>query len=145
MQFTQDKAPGNTVLCPIAFASKSLTSEEARYRYIEREVLGIFHSLEKFHQFCVTCKVSVVTAHKALVVIFKGIWQPCHKDSMGFCYAYTCMGYKFYTRHAHKSTQPTGYPGTTIVEAKIKSRYKPENQCNHNVHQDSSMHDSRRN
>ena len=40
-------APDNTILCPIAFASKSLTGAEQRYSNIECEMLGILHGLEK--------------------------------------------------------------------------------------------------
>ena len=43
----KDTAPDNTVLRSITFASKSLTSVEWRYSNIEREALGILHSLEK--------------------------------------------------------------------------------------------------
>ena len=43
------KAPDNIILCPITFASKSLTGAEWRYSNIKGEVLGILHGLEKFH------------------------------------------------------------------------------------------------
>ena len=36
----KDTMPDNTILCPIAFASKSLTGAEHRYGNIEREPLG---------------------------------------------------------------------------------------------------------
>ena len=39
-------APDNSILSPIAFASKSLTSVERRYSNIEREALGILNGLE---------------------------------------------------------------------------------------------------
>ena len=45
-------APQNIALCPIVFASKSLTGAEWRYSNIEWEVLGILHVLEKFHHYC---------------------------------------------------------------------------------------------
>ena len=41
-------APNNTILCPIAFASKSPTGVEHRYSNIERKALGILHGLKKF-------------------------------------------------------------------------------------------------
>ena len=44
--------PDNTILCLVAFASKSLTDAECRYSNIEGEVLGILHGLEKFHHYC---------------------------------------------------------------------------------------------
>ena len=45
----RDTAPDNTILRPITFASKSLTSAEQRCSNIEREALGILHGLQKFH------------------------------------------------------------------------------------------------
>ena len=42
----KDTAPDNTILCPIAFASKSLTGAGHRYSNIEREALGILHGLK---------------------------------------------------------------------------------------------------
>ena len=44
----KDTMPDNTILYPIAFASKSLTGAEHRYSYIEREALGILHGLKNF-------------------------------------------------------------------------------------------------
>ena len=46
---SQDKTPDNSLLRPVTFTSKSLSSTERRYRNIERESLGILHRLEKFH------------------------------------------------------------------------------------------------
>ena len=45
--------PQNIALCPIAFASKSLTGVGQRYSNIEQEALGILHELEKFHHLCI--------------------------------------------------------------------------------------------
>ena len=45
----KDMVPDNTILYPIALASKSLTGTECRYSNIEREALGILHGLKKFH------------------------------------------------------------------------------------------------
>ena len=64
-------APDNTILCPIAFATKSLTGEEQRYSNIEREELGILHSLEKFHHYCFGREILIITNHKPLMSIFK--------------------------------------------------------------------------
>ena len=63
--------PDNTVLHPIAFASKSLTCAEHRYSKTEREALGILHGLEKFHHHCFAREVHVITDHKPLVAILK--------------------------------------------------------------------------
>ena len=67
----KDMAPDNTILCPISFASKSLTGAERRYSNIKREALGILHRLEKFHHYCFSREVLVITDHKPLVSIFK--------------------------------------------------------------------------
>ena len=65
----KDVAPDNTILCPIAFASKSLTGAEFRYSNIEQETLGILHGLEKFHHYCFAREVLIITDHKPLVTI----------------------------------------------------------------------------
>ena len=67
----RDKAPENSILRPIMFASKSLSSAERRYSNIERETLGILNRLEKFHHYCLVRDVSIITDHKPLVAIFK--------------------------------------------------------------------------
>ena len=67
----KDTAPDNTILCPTAFASKSLTGAEQRYSNIKHKVLGILHGLEKFHHYCFSREVLVITDHKLPVSIFK--------------------------------------------------------------------------
>ena len=64
-------APDNRILCPIAFASKSLMGVECRYSNIEHEALGILHGLEKFHHYCFGREVLMITGHKPLVSMFK--------------------------------------------------------------------------
>ena len=61
----------NTILCPIVFASKSLTGAEQRYSNIEHEALGILHGLAKFHHYCFGREVLVITDHKLLISVFK--------------------------------------------------------------------------
>ena len=63
--------PDNTILQPIAFASKSLMDAECRYSNIECKALGILHGLEKFHHYCFGREVLVITDHKPLVSMFK--------------------------------------------------------------------------
>ena len=67
----RDTAPDNSILRPIAFASKSLTSSERSYSNTEREALGILHDLEKFHHYCFAREVSIITDHKPIVAVFK--------------------------------------------------------------------------
>ena len=62
--------PYNTILCPIAFASKSLTGAEQRYSNIKHETLGILHGLDKFHHYCFGREVLIITDHKPLVSMF---------------------------------------------------------------------------
>ena len=63
--------PDNIILCPIDFASKSLTGAEHTYSNIEQEALGILHSLEKFHHYCFGREVLIITDHKLQVSMFK--------------------------------------------------------------------------
>ena len=64
-------AQDNTILHPIAFATKSLTGTEWRYSNIECEALGILHGLEKVHHYCFGREVLIITDHKLLVSMFK--------------------------------------------------------------------------
>ena len=57
----KDMAPDNTILYPIAFATKSLTGAELRYSNIKCEVLGILHGLGKFHHNCFGREVLIIT------------------------------------------------------------------------------------
>ena len=64
-------APDNTILHPIAFASKSLTGAEWRYSNIKQEALGILHGLERFHHYCFCREVLIITDHKPVISMFK--------------------------------------------------------------------------
>ena len=70
--------PDNTILQPIAFASKSLIGTEQRYSNIECEVLGILHGLENVHHYCFCREVPVIMDHKPLVPMFKKMLPHCH-------------------------------------------------------------------
>ena len=62
MNCGHDEVPDNTTLCPIAFASKSLSSIEQCYSNIEHEDLGVPHRLEKSDHYCFARKyVSYLT------------------------------------------------------------------------------------
>ena len=67
----KDTVPNNTILCPIAFVSKSVTGAEHRYSNIEREALGILHGLKKFYHYCFAREVHIITDHKPLAAILK--------------------------------------------------------------------------
>ena len=69
----KDEAADNSVLWPIAFESKHLTStdNETHYSNIEKEVLGILHDLEKICHYYFACDVSMITHHKQLKAIFR--------------------------------------------------------------------------
>ena len=71
MTCPKDTAPDNTILRPIAFASKSLTSAEWKYSNIEKKALGILHGLKKFHHYCFARDVSIITDHKPLAAMLK--------------------------------------------------------------------------
>ena len=70
---SRDVAPENSILRPITFASKSLSSTEKRYSNIGRKGPNIIHALEKFHCYYFTRDVSIITGHKPLVAIFNNI------------------------------------------------------------------------
>ena len=70
-------APDNTILCPIAFVSKSLMGAQHRYSNIKCKALGVLHGLEKFHHYCFGRKVLMITDHKPLVSMFKKMWPHC--------------------------------------------------------------------
>ena len=55
----------------MAYASRALTETEQRYAQIEKEMLAIVFSLEKFHQYTYGRKVQVESDHKPLEMIFK--------------------------------------------------------------------------
>ena len=71
MTCPKDTAPDNTILRPIALASKSLTSTECRCINIKREALGILHGLEKIYYYYFAREVSIITNYKPLVAIFQ--------------------------------------------------------------------------
>ena len=51
---------------PIAFASHALTETEKRYAQIEKEMLSIVFSLNKFHQYVFGRKVKIENDHKPI-------------------------------------------------------------------------------
>lgn len=54
---------------PIAYASRALTTAEIGYAQIEKELLSVVFSLEKFHQYTYGRRVLVQNDHKPLVTI----------------------------------------------------------------------------
>ena len=54
---------------PVAFASKALTDTETRYAQIEKELLTIDFSVEKFDQFTLARTVHVQSDH-IIIIIF---------------------------------------------------------------------------
>ena len=61
----------NTILCPTAFASKSLTGAKQRYSIIEYDVLVYYMVWKKFHHYCLGREVLIITDHRPLVSMFK--------------------------------------------------------------------------
>ena len=72
---------------------------EHRYSNIERKTLGILHGLKKFHHYCFTREVHVITNHKPLVAILK-------------------------KRHGNAITMHTVYP-IKIHQYRVQILYKP--------------------
>ena len=56
---------------PVAYASRSLTDAESRYAQIEKELLAVQFSLERFHQYIYGKKVPIESDHKPLEAIVK--------------------------------------------------------------------------
>jgi transposase InsO family protein len=56
---------------PVAYASRAMTEVEQRYAQIEKEMLAMVFSLEKFNQYTYGRKVTVMTDHKPLESILK--------------------------------------------------------------------------
>ena len=56
---------------PVAFASKSLTDAESRYAQIEKELLAVQFSLERFNQYTYGKRVTIESDHKPLEAIVK--------------------------------------------------------------------------
>ncbi|KAK3752981.1 hypothetical protein QZH41_016289 [Actinostola sp. cb2023] len=56
---------------PIAYASRALSECETRYAQIEKEMLALVYSLEKFHQYTFGRLVKVQSDHKPLEAILK--------------------------------------------------------------------------
>lgn len=56
---------------PIAYTSRALTETEQRYAQIEKEMLAIVFSLEKFHQYTYGRHVKIQSDHKPLESILQ--------------------------------------------------------------------------
>ena len=56
---------------PVAYASRALTDPETRYAQIEKELLAIVFSVDKFHQYTFGRPVKVQSDHKTLETILQ--------------------------------------------------------------------------
>lgn len=56
---------------PIAYSSRSITDEEGRYAQIEKEMLTIVHTCEKFQSYIFGKEVTMYNDHKFLEQIMK--------------------------------------------------------------------------
>ena len=114
----KDMVLDNVILHPIAFSSKGLTGAEWRYSNIKREALGILHGLEKFHHYCFSEEVLIITEHKLLVSMFK-------KDVATLLQCIQCTLLKFintgsrlYINLGLKLLLQIGYLGTITLKAR---------------------------
>ena len=60
-----------TNLRPISYASKTLSTTELNYSYIEHELLGLLFAVSHFKHFTYGRLVHVITDHKPLVSLFR--------------------------------------------------------------------------
>ena len=56
---------------PVAFTSQALTSTEKNYSQIEKELLTIVHTCDRFDEYVFGCEITIETHHKLLEVILK--------------------------------------------------------------------------
>ena len=56
---------------PVAYASRSLTDAESRYAQIEKELLAVQFSLERFNQYIYGKRVTIESDHKPLEATVK--------------------------------------------------------------------------
>ena len=61
---------------PIAYSSRALTETESRYAQIEKDMLAIVFSVEKFNDFTFGRRTVVHTDHKPIESIFM---KPLHR------------------------------------------------------------------
>ena len=59
------------VNCPVPYVSRSLTEAESRYAQIEKELLAVHFSLERYNQYTYGKKVLVESDHKPLEINVK--------------------------------------------------------------------------
>ena len=68
---------------PIAYASRALTETESRYAQIEKKMLAIVSSVEKFNDYTFGWKTIVHTDHKPLESIVKKLLHRAPKRLQG--------------------------------------------------------------
>ena len=56
---------------PVYYASKALANTESNYSNIEREMSGVVFSILHFKHFTYGRKITVITDHKPLIMLFK--------------------------------------------------------------------------
>ena len=66
---SKSDVPNN--LCPVFYASKTLTDTESNYSNIECEMLGVVFSILHFKHFTFGHKVHIITDHKPLITLFR--------------------------------------------------------------------------
>ena len=64
---------------PLAYISRALTDTETRYAQIEKELLAIVYSCERFHQYTFGNRVTVLSDHRPLESIMKKDLAKCPK------------------------------------------------------------------
>ena len=66
---SNSNVPNN--LCPVFYASKTLTDTESTYSNIEREMVGVVFSILHFKHLTYGLKVHIIADHKPLITLFR--------------------------------------------------------------------------
>ena len=99
---------------PIAYASRSLNTSEARYAQIDKESLAIIFGVTKFHKYLVGRKFTIHTDHKPLMYLFGEHKQiPSTVSARVTRWALQLSGYNYSVSYK---------PGTEIANADGLSR-----------------------
>ena len=98
----------------VAYASRALNEREQNFSQIEKELLSVIYSMEKFHTYVYLKKITVITDHKPLITINKKSLASCPRRLM-----------RMFLRLQNYDFDLIYQPGSTLVVADTLSRAYP--------------------